>query len=152
MELTVKKQQQTLPHCLHIHVYILHFTLGTIFMYGQTGCGKTFTMLGQRQSCEQVIDIKREEESNSNNSYKQHKNSEEGIQIQVKQEVDVTFSDDRSIRNACDMQKKPSFDYVERQSTEESNFEGVMVLAFRDIFETLERVRIHITFFLFFIG
>jgi hypothetical protein len=117
-------------------------------MYGQTGCGKTFTMLGQRQSGEQVIDIKREEETNTNNSYK-HKNSEEGMQIQVKQEVDVTFSDDRSIRNANDMQKRPAFEYIERQSTEESNFEGVMVLAFRDIFETLERVKlifIHLIF------
>ena len=108
-------------------------------MYGQTGCGKTFTMLGQRQSCDQVIDVKREEESNNNYSYK-HKNSEDGVQIQVKQEVDVTFSDDRSIKNANDMQKRPSYEYTEKQSTEEYNFEGVMVLAFRDIFDTLERV------------
>ena len=105
---------------------------GTVFMYGQTGSGKTYTMMGYRQ-----------EDSESTNLGQTHGNIPTSPRLRMNSLKSPTKLDERGQSENCMLDEgSGEFNHPVQLVTEVNSSTGILVLALRDIFNTIENVYI----------
>ena len=103
---------------------------GTVFMYGQTGSGKTYTMMGYRQ-----------EETESTNFSQTHGNIPTSPRLRINNLKSPSKLDERGQSEMCMIDEGiGEFNQPVQLVTEINSSTGILVLALRDIFNTIENV------------
>ena len=104
---------------------------GTVFMYGQTGSGKTYTMMGYRQ-----------EETESANFNQTYGNIPTSPRLRMNSLKSPLKLDERGQTEICLTEGgNGEFNDPAQLVTEINSSTGILVLALRDIFSTIENVR-----------
>jgi len=103
---------------------------GTIFMYGQTGSGKTYTMMGYNKQEEEDVDTSGHDRSDSPRN---RSNTPPPVRTASKKNYASASKFYESVG-----QHNANGNYI---ITELTGSTGILVIALKDIFETVENVR-----------